>query len=71
MIAQKNDGKEADPQQAFFGQRGHGKRFLGQRQKGCFNNNLRGRGNFPFNSGHNNMNKSFNMNQLPSNNSLL
>ena len=70
MIAQKNDGKEADPQQAFFGQRGRGKSFQGQGQGRGFNNNLRGRGNYPSNNRHNNMNQSFNMNQSPSNNSL-
>ncbi|KAH9801961.1 retrovirus-related pol polyprotein from transposon RE2 [Citrus sinensis] len=82
VIAQKNDGKEADPQQAFFGQRGRGKSFQGQGrgfnnnlplfpgQGRGFNNNFRGRGNYPSNNGHNNMNQSFNMNQSPSNNSL-
>ncbi|KAK9214398.1 hypothetical protein WN944_006390 [Citrus x changshan-huyou] len=84
VIGQKNDGKEADPQQAFFGQRGRGKSFQGQGQGRGFNNNLplfpgqgrgfnnnfRGRGNYPSNNGHNNMNQSFNMNQSPSNNSL-
>ncbi|KAK9214397.1 hypothetical protein WN944_006389 [Citrus x changshan-huyou] len=86
VIGQKNDGKEADPQQAFFGQRGRGKSFQGQGQgqgRGFnnnlplfpgqgrgFNNNFRGRGNYPSNNGHNNMNQSFNMNQSPSNNSL-
>ncbi|KAH9801962.1 retrovirus-related pol polyprotein from transposon RE2 [Citrus sinensis] len=32
VIAQKNDGKEADPQQAFFGQRGRGKKHTDQRK---------------------------------------
>lgn len=82
VIGQKNDGKEGDPQQAFFGQRGRGKSFQGQGrgfnnnlplfpgQGRGFNNNFRGRGNYPSNNGHNNMNQSFNMNQSPSNNSL-
>ena len=81
-MAKKNDGKEADPQQSFFGQRGCGKSFQGQGrgfnnnlplfpgQGSGFNNNFRGRGNYPSNNGHNNMNQSFNMNQSPSNNSL-